>query len=59
MIFVPADFIFKINLFEIDFFEKIKVANSLDPDQSRRFIGPDLGPKSSAFKGYRQMTLVG
>ena len=22
----------------------IKVSNSLDPDQARRFVGPDLGP---------------
>ena len=28
------------------FFSKkiIRVANSLDPDQSRHFVGPDLGP---------------
>ena len=25
-------------------FFKIKVSNSLDPDQARHFVGPDLGP---------------
>ena len=24
----------------------IRVSNSLDPDQARRFVGPDLGPNS-------------
>ena len=34
----------------IDFFQKnyfkntIEVSNSLDPDQARQFVGPDLGP---------------
>ena len=27
-----------------DFRNSIKVSNSLDPDQARLFIGPDLGP---------------
>ena len=26
------------------FFNTIRVSNSLDPDQARRFVGPDLGP---------------
>ena len=30
----------------------IRVSNSLDPDQARRFVGPDLGPKC-----YAQTTL--
>ena len=37
--------------FKINFFSKkscsntIRVSNSLDPDQARCFVGPDLGPK--------------
>ena len=27
-----------------EFFNTIRVSNSLDPDQTRHFIGPDLGP---------------
>ena len=36
---------FKINFFE-KFFQEytIRVPNSLDPDQARHFLGPDLGP---------------
>ena len=29
----------------LDFFNTIRVSNSLDPDQARHFVGPDLGPK--------------
>ena len=38
------------DFFRINFFSKekirdtIRVSNSLDPDQARRFVGPDLGP---------------
>ena len=28
----------------VNFFNTIRVSNSLDPDQARRFVGPDLGP---------------
>ena len=38
------DFFFKINFFEKLFQEYIRVSNSLDPDQARRFVGPALGP---------------
>ena len=31
-------------LFELDVFNTIQVSNSLDPDQARHFVGPDLGP---------------
>ena len=31
------------------------MSNSLDPDQARRFVGPDLGPNC---QGYQQTTLV-
>ena len=38
------------DFFQIQFFKKnlirnsIRVSNSLDPDQDRRSVGPDLGP---------------
>ena len=38
-------FFFKINLLENSFRNTIRVPNSLDPDQARHFVGPDLGPK--------------
>ena len=28
----------------LNFFNTIRVSNSLDPDQARHFVGPDLGP---------------
>ena len=31
-------------LWILDFFNTIRVSNSLDPDQARQFVGPDLGP---------------
>ena len=36
MLFLSSDFFFKII--------STSVSNSLDSDQARRFIGPDLGP---------------
>ena len=30
--------------YSLDFFNTIQVSNSLDPDQARHFVGPDLGP---------------
>ena len=33
----------KINLFK-NFYQEHRVANGLDPDQDRHFVGPDLGP---------------
>ena len=39
-----ADVFFKINFF-VKFFQRIpSMLNSLDPDQARHFVGPDLGP---------------
>ena len=32
------------------------MSNSLDPDEARRFVGPDLGPKFC--QCYQQTTLV-
>ena len=41
---LSVDF-FKIKLFRINSFRNtIRVSNSLDPDQARHFVGPDLGP---------------
>ena len=37
-------FSFKINFFEKFFQELPSVSNSLNPDQARHFVGPDLGP---------------
>ena len=28
----------------LDFFNTIRVSNSLDPDKAQHFVGPDLGP---------------
>ena len=33
-----------INFLKNYFRNTIRVSNSLDPDQARRFVGPDLGP---------------
>ena len=35
-----------LTLWILDFFNTIRVSNSLDPDQARHFVGPDLGPNS-------------
>ena len=35
---------FVLTFFENSFRNNIRVSNSLDPDQARRFVGPDLGP---------------
>ena len=31
-------------LWLLDFFNTIRVSNSLDPDQAQHFVRPDLGP---------------
>ena len=42
------------------FFNTIKVSNSLDPDQARNFIRPDLGPNCLLrFQQMTKSTLVG
>ena len=33
-----------LTLLMLDFFNTIRVSKSLDPDQARHFVGPDLGP---------------
>ena len=41
----PADFFSSNSTFlKIHFRDTIRVSNSLDQDQARRFVGPDLGP---------------
>ena len=32
------------SLWILDFFNTIRVSNSLDPDQAQHFVGPNLGP---------------
>ena len=39
-----ADFFSKSTFSKNSFKNTIKVSNSLDPDQARHFVGPDLGP---------------
>ena len=45
----------------LDFFNTIKVSNSLDPDQVRHFVGPDLGhsclQRLSADKGGKELNI--
>ena len=43
MIFCIVIF-FKIDYFKRTFSNTFRVSNSLDPDQARHFVGPDLGP---------------
>ena len=40
MFFLLSAYFFKIIFFR----NSIRVSNSLDPDQTRHFVGPDLGP---------------
>ena len=49
-------FFFKLTFSNKIFQNTIGVSNSLDPDQARHFVGPDLGPTVN--KGYQQMTKV-
>ena len=39
-----ADFFQKLTFSKKSFRNTIKVSNSLDPDQDRHFVGPDMGP---------------
>ena len=43
---IPSHFIIVpyFTVWMLDFFNTIGVSNSLDPDQARHFVGPDLGP---------------
>ena len=56
--FLPsAVFFFKINFIEKSFRNAIKESDSLDPDQARPQVGPDLGP--NCLQSYQQTTLLG
>ena len=41
---LSADLFFKIHFFQRFFHKLYHSDNSLDPDQGRNFVGPDLGP---------------
>ena len=43
MIICHGKIFFKINFFKSSFINTIKLSNSLDPDQARHYVGPDLG----------------
>ena len=45
MFFLSSADFFKINFFKKFFQEYHQSVKELDPDQARRFFGPDLGPK--------------
>ena len=50
----PSHFIIVpyFTLWMLDFLNTIQVSNSLDPDQARQNVGPDLG--QTVCKGYQQ-----
>ena len=41
---LSVDFFFKLTFSKKSFRNTIRVSNSLDPDQARGFVGPDLDP---------------
>ena len=45
--FVVCWFFSKLIFWKNSFRNTIRMSNSLDPDQARRFVGPDLGPNCS------------
>ena len=57
MLFCSVLKFFKIAFFK-SFWNTIKVLNSLDPDQIRHIVGPDLGPYNLQRLSYQRMTLV-
>ena len=42
--YFAADFFSKTTFSKNYFRNTIRVSNSLDPDQARQYVGPDLGP---------------
>ena len=55
-IFLSSAYFFPKSTFSNNSFRNaIGVSNSLDPDQARRFVGPDLGP--NCLQNYQQLTL--
>ena len=43
--FVICHFFFKFKFSKKSYRNRIRVSNSLDPDQARHYVGPDLDPK--------------
>ena len=41
---LSVDFLLKLTFSKKSFRNTIRVSNNLDPDQARRFFGPDLNP---------------
>ena len=41
---VVCNFLSKLSFSKNSFWNTIRVTNSLDPDQDRHIVGPDLGP---------------
>ena len=48
-------------LWMLDFFNTVRASNSLDPDQVRCFVGPDLGPNclQRLSADYKKIPLAG
>ena len=44
VVFFVLFFFFKINFFKHSSRNTTRVPNTLNPDQDRRYVGPDLGP---------------
>ena len=57
MIFLSSAFFSKSTLSKTSFRHIICVSNSLDPDQARQIVGPDLDPNRC--RDYQQETLAG
>ena len=58
--FVFCLFLSKASFLNSSFRNTIRVSSSLDPDQARHFVGPDLVPNSLLmFQTYQQVALVG
>ena len=44
LLLLSADFFSKLTFSKISYRNIIRVSNSLDPDQDRQCVSPDLGP---------------
>ena len=58
MFLLSANFFPKSTIPKNYFMNSFRVSNSLDPDQARHFVGPDLDPKLFAKIISRQQTQV-
>ena len=56
--FVVCGFFLKLTSSKQSLGNTIRMSNSLDPDQTRHFVGSDLGPNCLQGKGHQQMTLT-